>query len=91
MSKTTVGIRELKTNLSQYVRDVKAGASFVITEHGQPVGQLLPLGRTVTERVRDLAGSGFLEWNGQKLGDIEAPLLNRKQMTVAELLLEDRD
>lgn len=38
-----VGIRELRQNLSAYVRRVRDGEHFVVTERGQPVGRLVPL------------------------------------------------
>ena len=42
MSEIRVGIRELKTRLSEYMRKVKAGQTVIITERGKPVGQILP-------------------------------------------------
>ena len=33
----TVGIRELKTQLSAYLRKVKSGDAITITEHGKPI------------------------------------------------------
>jgi len=39
MTYTTVGIRELKTQLSRYIRQVKAGSTVVITDRGKPVGR----------------------------------------------------
>jgi prevent-host-death family protein len=38
----SVGIRELKQNPSAVVREVKAGSSVTITEHGEPVAMLIP-------------------------------------------------
>ena len=38
-----VGIRELRQNLSAYVRRVREGEHFIVTERGQPVGRLVPL------------------------------------------------
>jgi prevent-host-death family protein len=38
MTEVNVGLRELKTHLSQYMRQVKSGDTIVITEHGRPVG-----------------------------------------------------
>lgn len=38
-----VGIRELRQNLSAYVRRVRDGEHFVVTERGRPVGRLVPL------------------------------------------------
>lgn len=37
-----VGVRELRQNLSVYLRRVKAGESLRVTEHGQPVALLSP-------------------------------------------------
>ena len=37
-----VGVRELRQNLSIYLDRVKAGETFEVTEHGQPVAQLGP-------------------------------------------------
>jgi prevent-host-death family protein len=38
----TVGVRELKNNLSHYLRDVKKGNTLTVTERGQSVAILMP-------------------------------------------------
>ena len=38
----TVGVRELKNNLSHYLREVKRGKPITITERGQSVAILMP-------------------------------------------------
>jgi prevent-host-death family protein len=38
-----VGVRELRQNLSVYLRRVKRGESLEVTEHGHPVAVLTPL------------------------------------------------
>jgi prevent-host-death family protein len=38
-----VGVRELRQNLSQYLRRVTAGERFEVTEHNLPVAILAPL------------------------------------------------
>jgi prevent-host-death family protein len=38
-----VGVRELRQNLSVYLRRVKAGQRLEVTERGQPVARLEPL------------------------------------------------
>lgn len=43
---TAVGIRELKNNLSKYVRDVERGKSVAVTAHGRVVAELVPPGGT---------------------------------------------
>lgn len=42
-SHPTVGLRELRRNLSRYLRRVKAGETLEITAYGQPVAVLRPL------------------------------------------------
>jgi prevent-host-death family protein len=39
----SVGVRELRQNLSVYLRRIKAGEELIVTERGQPVGKLVPL------------------------------------------------
>jgi len=38
----TVGVRELRQNLSVYLTRVKQGEAFEVTEHGHPVARLVP-------------------------------------------------
>ena len=40
----TVGLRELKNRLSEYVRMVRAGERLEVTDRGQVVAELLPPG-----------------------------------------------
>jgi len=53
----TVGIRELKNGLSEYVRRVRAGHGFAVTDRGQIVAELLPPRAAVADprRRRTLA------------------------------------
>jgi antitoxin (DNA-binding transcriptional repressor) of toxin-antitoxin stability system len=61
-----VGIRELKNNLSHYVRLVEAGESVLVTDRGTVVAELGPPGGTrpmrdidpVTARLAELARKG---------------------------------
>jgi prevent-host-death family protein len=39
----TVGIRELKTRLETYLRQVREGATLVVTDRGRPIAELRPL------------------------------------------------
>ena len=91
MSDNTVGIRELKTRLGSYVRRVKSGSTLVITERGKPVGRIVPVGRSVEERTRELARAGLIAWSGRKLGAARPRVRTRGKKTVAELLLENRE
>ncbi len=64
----TVGIRELRQNLSRYVGRVKHGESFTVTERGQEVARLVPSGppdspiaRLVSERGASMPRGSLLE------------------------------
>jgi len=41
----TVGIRELKNSLSEYLRRVRSGESVLVTDRGEIVAELTPPGR----------------------------------------------
>jgi prevent-host-death family protein len=49
----SVGVRELRQNLSRYLDRVKAGEALVVTEHGREVARLVPSG---TDAYAALAG-----------------------------------
>ena len=87
----TVGIKELKNNLSAYLRQVKAGGIVIITERGKPIGRITPMVESAEERLEQLSQAGLLTWSGQKLSPV-APLgQSTGPRTVADLLLEDRE
>ena len=90
MTETTVGIRELKARLSSYVQQAKSGASVVITERGTPVARIVPIGRSLEDRMEDLVEAGLVTWSGKKLSRIAPAARTQGQQTVAGLLLEDR-
>ncbi len=45
----SVGLRELKNNLSEYVREVRSGESVLVTDRGEVVAELLPAGPGLDE------------------------------------------
>ena len=91
MAQVTVGIRELKARLSSYVRQVKSGASVIITDRGEPVARLVPMGRALEDRMEDLVEAGLITWSGRTLSRIAPEACTQGQQTVADLLLEDRE
>ena len=87
----SVGIRELKARLSAYLRQVKAGATLVITERGQPIGRIVPLRPSVYQRAEELAQAGLASWSGRRLRAREPVARIRGGKMLSQLLLEDRD
>ena len=47
----TVGVRELKNQLSNYLDRVKAGEEITVTEHGRPIARLTPTAPEVDRRA----------------------------------------
>ncbi len=84
------GIRELKTRLSAYMRRVKAGETIVITEHGKPIGRIVPVGQSTIEQMATLKRAGFINWNEKKLPQISPQARTRGDRSLSDLLLEDR-
>jgi prevent-host-death family protein len=90
MTQTTVGIRELKTRLGNYIQLVKGGATLVITERGKPVGRIVPIKPSV-EAQTELIQAGMIAWSGHKLAPIFPVAKSRGSQTVADLVLENRE
>jgi prevent-host-death family protein len=90
MSETEVGIRDLKAQLSKYLRRVKAGYTVLITERGKPVGRIIPVDQPLEARLQAMVEVGLLRWSGKRLQLGEPAARVRGARTVAELLLEDR-
>ena len=90
MGEQTVGVRELKARLSEYLRQVKKGRTVVITEHGKPVGRLVPVGQSLEERLEAMRQAGQIEWSGKKLSPMKPVAKVKDGFSVADLLIEDR-
>lgn len=86
----TTGIRELKEQLSTYIRRVKAGETIVITDRGKPVGRLVPYSDSLAHRLEMMQEVGFIRWSGQSLAAAEPAVQNTSKPLVSDLLLEDR-
>lgn len=46
----SVGLRELKNRLSEYVREVRSGESVLVTDRGEVVAELIPPSQGAGER-----------------------------------------
>jgi prevent-host-death family protein len=54
----SVGVRELRQNLSRYLMEVKGGNSLRVTERGREVARLIPSGPTDSPIARLVAERG---------------------------------
>jgi prevent-host-death family protein len=94
----TVGVRDLKNKLSEYLRRVRLGESVLVTDRGEVVAELLPPGQrqgdpSLPAGLQALARRGLLTL-GVPAGTELYPALPRKQRerrrSVAQLLDEER-
>ena len=91
MGERKVGIRELKTTLSECVRQVKSGRTLVVTEHGRPVARIIPEAVSLGERVEALRRAGAIAWSGRRLRPARPAGRVRGNKSVSDLLIEDRE
>lgn len=86
----TVGVRELKNNLSQYLRDVKNGKPVAITERGKSIAVLMPVGSEPDLQIaRELSAKGIGSWKGGKPKGASRPVVI-KGKPVSKIVLEER-
>lgn len=90
MNKIHAGVRELKTHLSAYLERVKAGETITVTEHGNPIGQIVPISDSALQKMKVLRDSGIISWSGQSLKPREPIADVIGGQMISDLLLEDR-
>jgi prevent-host-death family protein len=87
----TVGIRELKSGLSRYLRRVRSGARVTVTERGRAIATIGPVDSPVdVEWAHALVASGLARWSGGKPTGSRplAPTVAGRSVSAA--VLEDR-
>ncbi len=91
MTLPKIGARELRSNLSEYLRRVKAGETIIVTERGKAIGQIVPVQPTVNGKLQAVVDAGLAEWNGKKVKPGKPVAINRGKKQVSDLVAEDRD
>ena len=90
VARKTVGVRELRQNLSVHLDRVKAGDTLTVTEHGRAVAELRPL-LADTDRVAQLIADGSLRPARRTPSALPRPLRLKLARPVSALLNELRD
>ena len=83
-------IREFKSKISECVREVKRGATIVVTEHGRRIARLMPEPQSLHERLESLKRAGTLLWSGRRLGATRSAVRRRRKRTVADIVVDNR-
>lgn len=94
----TVGVRELKNKLSEYLRRVRLGERVLVTDRGEVVAEFLPPGQgqddpSVPAGLQSLNKRGLLTLGAPRGADLYPELPRketRRRRSVAQLLNEER-
>ena len=90
MRERRVGIRDLKSKLSEYIRDVQAGATVVVTDHGRQVARIVPETDSNEQRLAALRATGAFLWSGRRLRVTKPDVRVRGIGSVSEIAIENR-
>ena len=97
----TVGVRELKNRLSEYLRQVRSGEGVLVTDRGQVVAELTTPGHGATDTsipagLLSLARRGLVTIGAPNSAPLDADLYpalrrsRRRKRTSAHLLEDER-
>ncbi len=94
----SVGVRDLKNKLSEYLRRVRLGESVLVTDRGEVVAELQPPGQrqgdpSVPAGLQSLVKRGLLTLGapaGTDLYPVLARKLDGRRQSVAQLLDDER-
>jgi prevent-host-death family protein len=86
-----VGIRELRQNLSVYVRRVREeGRAYEVTERGEPVARLAPLEGRPLSLIEQMIADGRVVPATRRIEDLPPPV-KLPGRPMSEMLREMRD
>lgn len=88
-----VGLRELKNRLAVYVKQVRRGATILVTDRGMPVARIVPepetqQARPLEELLRELAAAGHLRLGTKPFAKIRP--VQARGKPASQMIIEDR-
>jgi prevent-host-death family protein len=92
----SVGVREFKNHLSEYLRRVKAGEVVEVTQRGKPVARLLPSEpaseeKAVEARIWEMVAQGKAHWSGRRPVPRKPVGKVRPGVSLSDLIVQERD
>ncbi len=86
----TVGVRELKANLSRYLARVKSGERIMVTHRKKEVAIIVPSGQQTDEEMAlQLIQRGIAHWSGGKPKGMPSRITSRGKK-VSDAVVEGR-
>lgn len=89
MARNTVGARELKARLGGYLRKVRQGETLIVTDRGEPIAELRPIGQDLESKLARLRAAGLVGGGSGRLRPIRPAVIKGGDLSSA--VLEDRD
>jgi prevent-host-death family protein len=91
----SVGIKEIKDNLSRYLSSVKQGEEVVITERGRPIARIIkegPTKKSIRSALSQLVqqGSITLPSTTTDWGTTPSPTVTLNGKPISDMVVEDR-
>jgi len=88
-----VSVRELKANLSRYLKLIEEGKTMDVTKYRRKVARIVPVKVAVknskNEKIAQLLESGMVSWSGKKpSGGTVRPVV--KARNASDIVIEDR-
>ena len=86
----TIGIKELKVNLSRYMKRVKTGERIIVTDRKKEIAIIMPLGKkNREEEIYQLIQRGMAIWSGGRPKGRPMRIVSRGN-SVSAAVIEDR-
>lgn len=93
-SPPSIGIRQLKAELSRHLRRVEAGETIAVTDRGRVIATIHPVSpveeHPAVQWARAMVAAGKMSWSGKKLTPPKRPARLRGSATVSDAVIEDR-
>ena len=86
----TVGVRQLKAQLSAYLNSVASGARLTVTDRGRPIATIGPVDATSEPAwARRMVADGGARWAGGKPAGLRRRI-KQKGAPASRMVIEDR-
>lgn len=92
MRECRVGLHDLRSKLTEYIRDVEAGATTIVVtdDHGRQVARIVPETDSLEQRLAMLKQIGALPWSGRRLGVAKPDVRLRGGASISDIVIENR-
>jgi prevent-host-death family protein len=91
MSEKIIGIRELKSKISQVIQATRKGESAIITWHGKPLARIIPYQRASESDLEVLMSSDSIDWNGQSIREVFPVGYNTSKTQISDIVSDLRE